>query len=60
MDAASIMVAVQRTEASMNFARIVVIALALVTAALAGCQTDGAGASYNRSSSGSSSGGGAY
>ncbi|QSN62971.1 hypothetical protein [Caballeronia sp. M1242] len=42
----------------MKLARIVVVALALITAALAGCQTDGGGASYNRSSSGSSSGGG--
>ncbi|MDR5857577.1 hypothetical protein P9239_01970 [Caballeronia sp. LZ062] len=45
----------------MKLARIALVALALLAATLAGCQTDGGGASYNRSSSGSSSGsGGAY
>jgi hypothetical protein len=40
----------------MKLAKIVAIVLALLAATLAGCQTDGTGASYNRSSGGGSSG----
>jgi hypothetical protein len=49
---------------AMKLARFVAVMVALLaglsTVSLAGCQTDGGGASSSRSSSGSGSGGGSY